>query len=323
MSCNFTEKISSLIDGELTQVEAREVERHLLSCGECEQLRADFLNLRSEIAAFETSLQPAVQNRALKKILSTERRVPVRGLQWSFATQAIAFVALLIAGTVLSLILFPSSDKSPKSTARADLHPAAPLPSASVQPKATPEESPKPAPAPSKEVNNPRSAPSPAKRPPVREPKPGEQFAAIPETARPADARPADARPADARPADARPADAQTMTAMHFDKAETLLVGFRNVRLNEPGTAEEIAYERKRAQQLVYQNMILRREAEASGDIQTESLLESLEPILLDIANLADKPNKDAVRVIRERVERKNIVPLLRVNSTALARALD
>jgi hypothetical protein len=113
------------------------------------------------------------------------------------------------------------------------------------------------------------------------------------------------------------------MTAMHFDKAETLLVGFRNVRLNEPGTAEEIAYERKRAQQLVYQNMILRREAEASGDIQTESLLESLEPILLDIANLADKPNKDAVRVIRERVERKNIVPLLRVNSTALARALD
>ena len=315
MSCNFTEKISSLIDGELTQVEAREVERHLLSCGECEQLRADFLNLRSEIAAFETSLQPAVQNRALKKILSTERRVPVRGLQWSFATQAIAFVALLIAGAVLSLMLFPSSDKSPKSTARADLHPAAPLPSASVQPKATPEESPKPAP---KEVNNPRSAPSPAKRPPVREPKPGEQFAAIPETV-----RPADARPGDARPADARPADAQTMTAMHFDKAETLLVGFRNVRLNEPGTAEEIAYERKRAQQLVYQNMILRREAEASGDIQTESLLENLEPILLDIANLADKPNKDAVRVIRERVERKNIVPLLRVNSTALARALD
>ena len=313
MSCNFTEKISSLIDGELTQVEAREVERHLLSCGECEQLRADFLNLRSEIAAFETSLQPAVQNRALKKILSTERRVPVRGLQWSFATQAIAFVALLIAGAVLSLMLFPSSDKSPKSTARADLHPAAPLPSASIQPKATPEESPKPAPSPNKEVNNPRSAPSPAKRPPVREPKPGEQFAAIPETV----------RPTDARPADARPADAQTMTAMHFDKAETLLVGFRNVRLNEPGSAEEIAYERKRAQQLVYQNMILRREAEASGDIQTESLLESLEPILLDIANLADKPNKDAVRVIRERVERKNIVPLLRVNSTALARALD
>ena len=317
MNCNFTEKISSLIDGELTQSEAREVERHLLSCGECEQLRADFLSLRSEIAAFETSLQPAVQNRALKKILRTERRVPVLGLQWNFATQAIAFVVLLIAGAVLSLSLFPSSDKSPQSTLRAELHTATPLPSASVEPKATPEESPRP--SPNKEVKeNPRPTPAPAKRPPVREPKPGEQFAVIPETV-----PPADARPADARPADARSADAQTMTAMHLDKAETLLLGFRNVRLDEPGTAEEIAYERKRAQQLVYQNMMLRREADASGDVQTESLLESLEPILLDIANLPDKPDKNAVRVIRERVERKNIVPLLRVNSMALARALD
>ena len=137
----------------------------------------------------------------------------------------------------------------------------------------------------------------------VREPKPGEQFAAIPERV--------------------RSADAQTMTAMHFDNSETMLRAFRNVRLNEPGTATQIGYERKRAQQLVYQNMILRREADASGDVQTASLLESLEPILLDIANLPDKPEEDAVRVIRERVERKNIVPLLRVNSTALARALD
>jgi hypothetical protein len=223
-------------------------------------------------------------------------------LQWSFATQAFAFVALLIAGAVLSLWLLPSSDKSPKSTLRAELHDPSPLPTSSVEPKASPEESPKP--SPNKEVKeNPRPAPTPAKRPPVREPKPGEQFAVIPETV--------------------RPADVQTMTAMHFDKSETLLLGFRNVRLNEPGSAEEIAYERKRAQQLVYQNMMLRREADASGDVQTESLLESLEPILLDIANLPDKPDTDAVRVIRERVERKNIVPLLRVNSTALARAFD
>jgi hypothetical protein len=43
----------------------------------------------------------------------------------------------------------------------------------------------------------------------------------------------------------------------------------------------------------------------------------------LDIANLPDKPNAAAVRVIRERVERKNIVALLQVNSMVLARALD
>jgi hypothetical protein len=137
----------------------------------------------------------------------------------------------------------------------------------------------------------------------LREPKPGEEFAMSPERI--------------------RPADAETLTAMHFEKSETLLLAFRNVRLNQPGTAADVAHERKRAQQLVIQNMMLRREADAAGDVQTSSLLESLEPILIDIANLPEQPDEDAVRVIRARVERKNIVPLLRVNSTALARALD
>ncbi|HEY6659834.1 MAG TPA: zf-HC2 domain-containing protein [Pyrinomonadaceae bacterium] len=312
MSCNFTEKISLLIDGELAPAEAREVERHLLSCGECEQLRADFLNLRSQIVSFETSLQPVVQNRALKKILSRERRVPA--LQWAFGTHAIAFAMLLIVGAIIGLIVYQNS-RAPESQQTAVVQTAqtpSPVPAASVEQnkRRAPEASPEASPAPEqpnkdgKETRSPRRTPStPVKRPPVREPKPGEQFAALPERV--------------------HPADAETLTAMHFEKSETLLRAFRNVRLNEPGTASEVSYERKRAQQLVYQNMMLRREADAAGDVQVSSLLESLEPILIDIANLPDKPNADAVRVIRERVERKNIVGLLQVNSVALARALD
>lgn len=311
MNCNFTEKVSSLIDGELTPAEMREVERHLLNCNQCQEMRADFLNLRSQIAGFETPLQPTVQNRALKKILATQDRTPALGFQWGFG-KAVAFASLLIVGAIMGLLLYQSS----KSTGRqGDSHlavtTASPAPVASVEPPKQ-EQSPEPArgndqPAPGKndkETNNPpRKAPATPKRPVVREPKPGEQFASIPERL--------------------RSADAETMTAMHFEKSETLLRSFRNVRLNEPGAAAEVGYERKSAQQLVYQNMMLRREADARGDVQVASLLESLEPILLDIANLPDKPNKDAVRTIRERVERKNIVALLRVNSTALARALD
>jgi len=307
MSCNFTEEISSLIDGELAPVEAREVERHLLSCSECEQLRADFLNLRSQIASFETSLQPTVQNRALKKILSRERCVPA--LQWAYGTQAIAFAMLLIAGAIIGLIVY-QNNRAPQTHETAVVQTPSPAPSASVEPtrQPTPEASPaREREQPNKddkETHSPRRAPSaPVKRAPVREPKPGEQFAALPERV--------------------RSADAETLTAMHFEKSETLLRAFRNVRLNEPGTAAEVSYERKRAQQLVYQNMLLRREADAAGDVQISSLLESLEPILIDIANLPDQPDPDAVRVIRERVERKNIVGLLQVNSAALARALD
>lgn len=311
MTCSFTEKISSLIDAELSSSEAREVERHLVNCRECEQVRADFLNLRSQITSFETSLQPAVQNRALKKILATERRAPARGFGWSFGPQVAAFAALVIVAAIAGLLMYKSSNPSTTDKHVAVQSPT-PVPSASVQQK-----QPEPEPSPNKgneetpnkgsEETAPRRAPSPApKRPLVREPKPGEQFASIPSV-----------------PDPVRSADAQTMTAIHFERSETLLVAFRNVRVNEPGATREVAYERKRAQQLVLQNMMLRREADAAGDVQISSLLENLEPILIDIANLPDKPDKDAMRVIRERVERKNIVPLLRVNSTALARALD
>ena len=310
MNCGFTEKISSLIDGELPQAEAREVERHLLGCGECQELRADFLNLRSQIASFETSVEPVVQNRALKKILATtDRRVPARGFAWGFGTQAVAFAALVIAAAIIGLIVYQNSNTRDREPRQVAVVQNTPSPAPSATPASSPEPTrgndQKPQPGKGNEESTPRHTPStPVKRPIVREPKPGEQFASIPA-------------------APVRSADAQTMTAMHFEKSETLLLAFRNVRLNEPDTAAEVGYERKRAQQLVYQNMILRREADAAGDVQISSLLESLEPILIDIANLPDHPDEDAVRVIRERVERKNIVPLLRVNSTALARALD
>jgi hypothetical protein len=311
MNCSFTERVSLLIDGELSAVEAREVERHLPGCNECQQLHADFLNLRTHIAGFETSLKPEVQNRALRKILGTDRRVPARGLRWSFGTPAVAFATLVIAAAIIGLLFYQNynkNERNPEQVAQQKQQNPTPVPSGSVeqskqqQPQATPAAR-EQQPAPNKgNEETPRR--QPAKKI-VREPKPGEQFAVAPV------------------PAPIRSADAQTMTAMHFEKSETLLLAFRNVRLNEPGSAKEVEHERKRAQQLVLQNMMLRREADAAGDVQLSSLLESLEPILIDIANLPDRPDENSVRTIRQRVERKNIVPLLRVNSTALARALD
>ena len=311
MNCSFTEKVSSLIDGELSAVEAREVERHLLGCNECQQLRADFLNLRTHIASFETALKPEVQNRALKKILGTDRRVPARGLRWSFGKSAVAFATLVIAAAIIGLLFYQSFNKNDRNQEQVAQQKQNPTHAPSVsteqskqQPQATPEPVREQQPAPNKGNEE-----TPKRQPPkkiVREPKPGEQFAVVP-----------------AVPAPVRPADAQTLTAMHFENSETLLLAFRNVRLNEPGTANEVSHERNRAKQLVLQNMMLRREADKTGDVQVSSLLESLEPILIDIANLPDRPDENAVRTIRQRVERKNIVPLLRVNSTALARALD
>ena len=311
MKCSFTEKISSLIDGELAPAEAREVERHLLGCAQCEEARADFLSLRSQISSYEAALPAQVQNRALAKILadgrgSREASAPrlTWGWNWGYAAGALASIAIaaLIIGLV-GLKLYRGGEKDDNVAVQS--HPTAPSPVASPAPTAEPEPAKN-----EKEPETPRPVqPKPVHRPRVREPKPGEQFAKIPEPSR--------------IPEPVRPADTQTMTALHFEKAETMLRAFRNLQLDDPNAATEVDYERKRAKQLVYQNMMLRREADASGDVQIASLLENLEPILLDIANLPARPDDDAVRVIRERVERKNIVALLQINSTALARALD
>ena len=310
MNCSFTEKISSLIDGELSQVEAREVERHLMGCVQCAEARADFLNLRSQISSYEASLSPEVQNRALARILGGRQRAATRksgwswGWNWGYAAGALASIAII---ALLIGLVGLNFDRGGNNVAIQNPPAATPVASPAPTPEPEPVKNEK-----EPEVQRP-AQPKPAKRQPAREPKYGEQFARIPEPA----------RIPEGIPEPVRPADAQTMTALHFEKAETLLRAFRNVQLDDPDAASEVKYERTRAKQLVYQNMMLRREADSSGDIQIASLLENLEPILLDIANLPDRPDDDAVRVIRERVERKNIVALLQINSTALARALD
>lgn len=311
MSCSFTEKISSLIDGELAAAEAREVERHLLTCAQCAEARVDFLSLRNQISSFEASLPAAVQNRALEKILAGGRRdtrasALGRRWSWNWGYGVAALASIAIVALIISLISFKQPSEQVAFNGPASV--ATPTPSHQVE--ARPDKTDK---EPDKQTEAPKPKPTPARRPLVREPKPGEQFAAIPKTI----------VPKTIVPETIRSADAQTMTALHFEKAENLLRAFRNVRLDDADAAVEVRYERKRAEQLIYQNMMLRREADAAGDVQIASLLDSLEPILLDIANLPDRPDEDTVRVIRERVERKNIVALLQINSTALARALD
>src|SRR5690349_634382 len=109
MNCGFTEKISSLIDGELSPAEAREVEHHLVTCVQCEEARADFLSLRSQITSFEATVPGAVQNRALAKILSSADRQKTSrsfgfGWKWNLGAGALALASLVIVALVIALI---------------------------------------------------------------------------------------------------------------------------------------------------------------------------------------------------------------------------
>ncbi|MFL6276750.1 MAG: hypothetical protein ACJ74G_16295 [Blastocatellia bacterium] len=99
-------------------------------------------------------------------------------------------------------------------------------------------------------------------------------------------------------------------TARHIERAQMLLRSFRN---SEGGTAFDLTYERQSARRLLANNVLLRRAAEARGNLPVGDLLGSLEPFLLDIANLADAPVPDDVRTIKARMEKKEIITALQV----------
>ena len=321
MSCDFTEKISLLIDGELSEHEAREVQRHLTGCAACQEARADFLSFRSEISNYNPSLHPAAQANALKQILgqSVERPKatsvkPKLGWSWSFAPRAVAFASLILIAGLIGFVAYRATQNKDVNVAQKNPapvpSPAAPI--ASATPEATPSASPEPSQTPgAKPSDKNLSKPKSVRRYPVL-PNDGNNIASVQsntDVAQPSTS--------------ANVGDIQALTAMHLEKSELLLRAFRNVRSPKSGRPVDVDYERKLARQLIVRNMVLRREADAAGEIQVGSLLENLEPILLDIANLPQSADADDVRVINDRVERKNIVALLQVNSTVLARARD
>jgi hypothetical protein len=49
MNCQYTEKISLLVDGEMSADEILNVEAHLANCADCEVLKNDFLFFRRQI----------------------------------------------------------------------------------------------------------------------------------------------------------------------------------------------------------------------------------------------------------------------------------
>jgi hypothetical protein len=100
--------------------------------------------------------------------------------------------------------------------------------------------------------------------------------------------------------------------ARHVEQAQMLLRSIKNARASEAG-AVDVAYEKDLSRKLLAQNATLQLEAEVKGDKGTKQVLDTIEPFLLDIANLRENPSRDEVRSIRERVTKNQIVAALQV----------
>ena len=101
----------------------------------------------------------------------------------------------------------------------------------------------------------------------------------------------------------------------HAERLERLLRSFRNARLTKGDPTLDVSEARRLSRRLLYSNIALRREAAGAGDPSVEGLLDSVEPILLDISNLPDKPSPDAVGSIKERIRRRQLVGVLQAQA--------
>jgi hypothetical protein len=106
----------------------------------------------------------------------------------------------------------------------------------------------------------------------------------------------------------------------HAERVERLLRSFRNARLTESEQTADMADARRLSKRLLYNNIALRREASSAGDRPVEGLLDSVEPILIDISNLPETPSREAVGSIKERINRRRLVGVLQAQGMLSAR---
>jgi hypothetical protein len=99
--------------------------------------------------------------------------------------------------------------------------------------------------------------------------------------------------------------------AQHLERAQLLLLSLKNAQEAETGRAIDVGYEKGLSRRLLTRNVLLRREAESKSNLPLEELLDSIEPVLVEVANLPEQVAPSEVLSIGERIRRKGFVALL------------
>ena len=96
----------------------------------------------------------------------------------------------------------------------------------------------------------------------------------------------------------------------HFDESERVLIELSNLKADGE---TDISAERDRAEELLVSNRLYRSTATNRGEENVATLLDELEPVLMQIAHAPSQVSADELRSMQKRVETKGLVFKLRV----------
>jgi len=106
----------------------------------------------------------------------------------------------------------------------------------------------------------------------------------------------------------------------HLERSQTVLLEVVNA---QPGQPLDVASERERAGDLVADNRLYRQTAARTGDTRVASVLDDLEPVLLEIAHGPDRLTPEEVESLRQRIEGDGILFKVRVAGSTVRHRQD
>ena len=288
MKCEVCiELLEEYLDGELEPHAQAQVGEHLIACTDCSASFAELTAEEQMFASYDRELEvpPFLWTRIAAHTVAENNSS--RGWIAFFARPLAGVIAVLLLAIALGIVYLSSRRPEPNKT---------------VADSGTP--------APGKPVNSKQKAPLPIQQ---TEQKP-ELIATQPKPrprVKPATNHvPADQ--SDVLSSDLAELDVDEQdTARHIEQTQNLLRSIRNVPISDNDEEIDVTYDKALSRRLLNENVVLRRDAEMKAKFPTKTLLADLEPFLIDIANLPDHARAEEVRVIKERVQKTEIVAAL------------
>ena len=275
MKCEVCrELLEEYLDSELAPQEHEQVDAHLVACVECSESLAALTAEQQLFARYDREIEvpPFLWTRVAAHTVS-ESPAPKR--RWFAPSFAGAIAVLLIA--IAIGVVYRLSKQKPPAPAVATTHSATPTPNPVF--KSVPSAAPK----------NRKSRPR--VKPLITQP-------AVDQS---------DVLSSDLAYLDMDEQD----EAKHIEQSKILLRSIKNVQISDTDDEIDVTYDKALSRRLLNENVVLRRDAEMKAKFPTKTLLADLEPFLIDIANLPDRARPEDVRVIKERVQKTEIVAAL------------